>query len=414
MGNNPSSVLIIGFTWPEPKTTAAGHRMMQLIKCFIAQNYSVTFATTASKTDYSENLRKLGIKTESILLNDSSFDTFIKEEGPNVVVFDRFMVEEQFGWRVAEFCPNAVRILNTEDLHSLRDARKFCFTKGEGFTYEKWLKTDMAKREMASVYRSDLTLLISDYEEALLQDVLRIDKNLLVHLPFMLDIIEESTALNWPSFIERKDFITFGNGKHAPNLDSLHYLKKDIWPLIRQQIPDATLHIYGAYLPQQILEMNNSKEGFMVHGWASDIKNEIQKARVVLAPLRFGAGIKGKLIDAMLNGTPSVTTGIGAEGMHGDLPWNGHVEDSPDEFAKAAIDIYLDKGQWQKAQQNGIEIINRVYDKTSLGNKFINRLEEIQNRLNEHRTSNFLGAILMHHTVASTKYLSKYIEEKNK
>ena len=113
-------LLIIGTVWPEPRSSAAGARMMQLIQFFKKEGAEITFACSASNLEYSENLDRLDIKTKQIKINDSGFDTFIKELKPSVVLFDRFMTEEQFGWRVAEHCPDALRILDTEDLHSLR------------------------------------------------------------------------------------------------------------------------------------------------------------------------------------------------------------------------------------------------------------------------------------------------------
>lgn len=112
--------------------------------------------------------------------------------------------------------------------------------------------------------------------------------------------------------------------------------------LIKKQVPEAVLNIYGAYASQKVLQLNNIKEGFLIKG-AENANEVVLKARVVLAPLRFGAGIKGKLLEAMQCGTPSVTTSIGAESMHADLSWNGFIEDNPDAFAKKAVELYHNK-----------------------------------------------------------------------
>jgi hypothetical protein len=113
-------------------------------------------------------------------------------------------------------------------------------------------------------------------------------------------------------------------------------------------------------------------------------------------------------------GTPSVTTAIGAEGMHDQLNWNGFIEDEPTSFAKAAIELYTNETIWQQCQENGRQIVNTIYCKETLGREFINRLLTLQDTLQEKRLKNFMGSILMHHTLASTKYLSKWIEAKNK
>src|SRR5690606_22494590 len=126
-------LLIIGFVWPEPKSSAAGSRMMQLINAFQSFGYDITFASACAKTDNAFDLKTLNVQTETIQLNHSSFDDFIKQLQPDVVLFDRFMTEEQFGWRVAEHCPTAMRILDTEDLHGLRKGRQQAFKDGKPF-----------------------------------------------------------------------------------------------------------------------------------------------------------------------------------------------------------------------------------------------------------------------------------------
>jgi len=140
----------------------------------------------------------------------------------------------------------------------------------------------------------------------------------------------------------------------------------------------------------------------------------MQNARVCLAPLRFGAGIKGKLIDAMRCQTPSVTTQIGAEGMHDGLEWNGFVEDDPKVFAEAAIELYSNENVWNEASKQGRFLIENSYQSNEKALGFLTRINELIETRNEHRNQNFIGAMLMHHTLQSTKYLSKWIQEKNR
>lgn len=406
-------LLVIGHTWPESKTTAAGNRMMQLLTMFSARQYSISFCSTALKAKYSDSLAELGITEVEIKLNHSSFDELVKELNPDMVLFDRFMVEEQFGWRVSEVAPDAVRILNTEDLHSLRDYRQNCHKKAVSFTIADWLDQDKTKREIASIYRSDLTLLVSSFEMELLQKEVRIDSRLLMHLPFLLNEIDILQSDSWPSFDARTDFITFGNGKHAPNVDSIIHLKKTIWPLIRKQLPKTNLHIYGAYLPESVVQLHNEKEGFLVHGWVDDLATEVKKARVVLAPLRFGAGIKGKLSLAMQCGTPNVTTELGAEGMADSMHWAGEIANDPKDFARLAVELYSDESTWSKMQAQGIQIINSLYAKDKLQTPFFERLVGLKKELRTHRNKNYIGALLQHQQMAATKYMGKWIEEKN-
>jgi glycosyltransferase involved in cell wall biosynthesis len=411
--NQIQTLLIIGFVWPEPNSSAAGGRMLQLIAQFQQQGYAITFASPAMDSDYMVDLASLNVDKKSIALNCSSFDAFVKELNPTVVLFDRFMIEEQFGWRVAENCPDALRILDTEDLHCLRLARQKAFKAHRDFAIADTLKEEVAKREIASILRCDLSLMISEFEMELLKTTFKIDEKLFYYLPFLLEPISEKTFDKLSSFEERNDFIFIGNFLHEPNWNAVQYLKETIWPLLRKQLPDANLNIYGAYPSQKVMQLHQPKEGFHIKGRAVDANEVVQNARIVLAPLRFGAGIKGKLIEAMQCGTPSITTTIGAESMQGNLPWNGFVTDDADEFTKTAIQLYQDKKLWTTAQQNGIAIINQRYSKERFENDFALKVQFLRSNLPQHRLDNFFGALLQHHTLTSTKYMSRWIEAKN-
>lgn len=412
--NQVKILLIIGFVWPEPNSSAAGGRMIQLISLFKEEGYKVTFASPAVDSVYMVDLGALDVSKKSILLNSSNFDVFIKELNPSVVLFDRFMMEEQFGWRVTENCPDALRILDTEDLHCLRLARQKAFKAQRQFELVDVLKEDVAKREIASILRCDLSLIISEFEMNLLEDVFKIDNRLLYYIPFLLEPIGELQLKSLPRYGERKDFVFIGNFLHEPNWNAVQYLKETIWPLIRKGFPEAILHIYGAYPSQKVLQLHNVKEGFYIMGRAGDAQEVVRNARVVLAPLRFGAGLKGKLVEAMLCGTPSVTTNIGGEAMFGDLPWNGIIDDDPEIFAKAAVELYRNEDSWLETQLKGVTIVNQRFLKELFSDDFKKTIENLQTSLDDHRLNNFMGAMLQHHTLTSTKYMSRWIEEKNR
>ena len=407
------NLLIIGFVWPEPNSTAAGGRMLQLIEVFQKEGYAITFACAATKTINSFKLETLNIQTFPIELNSPTFDVLIKKLNPDIVMFDRYLTEEQFGWRVSENCPNTLKILDTEDLHFLRNARQLAHKTNTEVSLNL-LINDITKREIASIYRCDLTLIISKFELKLLKKTFNIDKNLLAYVPFLLDKIDYEKFQKYPSFINRNHFITMGNFRHEPNWNAVQYLKSTIWPLIRQKLPKAEMHIYGAYVTEKVLQLNNPKEGFLIKGWAENTEITFTNARVCLVPLQFGAGLKGKLINAMLYGTPSVTSTIGAEAMHKKLPWNGFICDNPTAFTSKSIELYTNQNTWSKAQKNGIEILNKCYIKKKFGKTLIEKINHITLDLQKHRLHNFIGTVLEHHLLKSTKYMSKWIEEKNK
>ncbi len=406
-------VLIIGLVWPEPETTAAGSRMMQLIRIFAAGDFEVHFASSASKTDYSVDFEDWDVSCHLIQLNDSGFNEWIQKLGPEFVVFDRFVTEEQFSWRVREGCSSAVRILDTEDLHFLREARKLALHQNSD-DFKPWLENDIMLRELASVYRSDVSLIISEYEYDLLKGHFNLDEGLMHYLPFLLEDHEIDMRSDLPSFSERSDFMTMGNWHHGPNRDSIWFLRQEVWPRIREKMPDARIHVYGAYSKEKDRALHDPALGFLIEGWAESKIRAFSDHRVCLAPLRYGAGLKGKLIDSMRFGLPSVTTNIGAEGISGYMPWNGFVSDDPEQIARAAFKVYHDKEVWEDCRIIGSQILRARFRQELFKTKLFDRLDTLSCDLEKHRSKNFVGALLWHHTAQSTRYLSKWIEAKNR
>lgn len=404
-----NKLLIISSVWVEPNSSAAGSRMLQLIRFFLSQNYSIEYTSTAAVSEFSFDLAELDITTQFIQLNDSSFDDYLRRINPNLVLFDRFMVEEQFGWRVSNVLPNAIKILDTEDLHCLRKARQEAIKNNTSFDTLDF-NSEIAKREIASIYRSDLSLMVSDYEMYLLQTVFQVPKAILFYLPILI----EKFAPEKQDFQTKQDFVFIGNFYHEPNWDSVLVLKNEIWPKLKELLPNAKLNIYGAYPSQKVLQLHNPKEGFLIHGRAESAEEVIRSAKVLLAPIRFGAGIKGKLLECMEYGTPSVTTSIGAEAMCDNLPWNGFVENDYSEFISKAVLLYSNQEIWEQAVQNGYEIIQQKFLFSIYKSKFLNTLNALQSNLDSHRNANFIGQMLLFHTMRSTEFMSRWIEEKNK
>ena len=422
-----TKVLVIGYVWPEPRSSAAGGYVMQLLGVFLQQGWDVTFSSPAGAGEHQEDLTALGIREVPIELNNSSFDTFVRELAPDIVLFEQFMMEEQFGWRVEKHCPDALRVLGTQDLQSLRHARhqrlkdrlkasdndtdfSELFAPALREEFELMADTDLAKREIAALYRCDLNLMISEVEIELLVNQFKLPRTLLHCCPLMPD----SPPHHFVPFEERAHFLTIGNFRHAPNWDAVLWMKTSLWPLIRQQLPGAQLHIYGAYTPPKATALHNPAQGFHVLNWAEDALEVMSHARICMAPLRFGAGIKGKIADAMLCGTPNVTTPVGAEGMHGDLPWAGAIEQSASAIAAAAVHLYQNAEAWHQAQQHGQTLLAQRYLQASHGPALVECIERCRTGLEQHRRNNFTGAMLRHHQHKSTQYMAQWIEAKNR
>lgn len=417
-------ILILGYVWPEPNSSAAGTRIVELIRAFNDAHWQVHFASAASVSEHQADLSTLGVESHSIALNCSSFNDFVRALAPDIVVFDRYITEEQFGWRVAESCPLALRVLDTEDLHSLRLAREVLHKKrqkAEGHSappvsaqgdslYGAMLAQGDILREVAAILRSDISLIISDREMSLLQDAFYVPDYLLYHLPFMLPPAEATT----PTFSERRGFISIGNFRHAPNWDAVLWLKHILWPAIRTRLPAAELAVCGAYPPPKATALHNKREGFLINGWVKDARHSLQQHRVCLAPLRFGAGIKGKLVDAMQTRTPSVTTSIGAEGMHGELPWPGEITDNAEAFVEAAVHLHENNNAWQQASERAQPLLHQRYNHKQLASQLTQALAQLHSTLEEHRSRHFLGQLLNHHSLRSSEFMSRWIEAKSR
>ncbi|NER11268.1 Glycosyltransferase involved in cell wall bisynthesis [Muriicola jejuensis] len=413
--HNPR-LLLIGLNWPDPTATAAGVRMLQLISLFKSGGYQITFSSAAALPTGGEFPEIPGVNFSRIRLNHDSFDAFISELDPGIVIFDRFLTEEYFGWRVARILPRAIRIVDTEDLHSLRQARKVALDNGVDFTPSLWKTLEITKRELASLFRCDLSLIISRAEMDWLKEHVPSLTPQLFYLPFIFeeaDLVEESDRL---PFEDRKDFVFIGSGRHLPNTDAISYLKKVVWPLIRKKLPDACVHIYGASLPRKVTDLRAPEDNFFVKGWIPDVSTVLRTARVNLMPLRFGAGLKGKMFEAIHCGTPSAMTSIAAEGtVLADK--KEYVADDPHLFASLAVSLYREKKLWEDLQRRGDDMLRNDFCCTAFEEELMNQLDVLTHQLDEIRENNLLGSMLLHHTMASSKYLSKWIglkEEQSK
>jgi len=162
------------------------------------------------------------------------------------------------------------------------------------------------------------------------------------------------------------------------------------------------------------------KRDSFIKGRADDALVTLGQYRVNLAPLRFGAGIKGKIADGWLSGTPCISTAIGQEGMalnesknNALSSWGGLIAETPEEIAQSAIQLYQDKTLWQTSQQHGEQIIKQQFNESQHTLAFINTIKQLMNNLSAHRKNNFYGQILRHNLYRSQYFMSKWIEEKN-
>ncbi len=415
-------LLFIGHLWPEPTSSAAGYRTLALLDALSKDKteqgnayWQLYFASAAEQTEFAYDLNSMTISSHAIKLNDASFDQFIQKLAPDIVIYDRFISEEQYAPRVHEHCPDAIHILDTQDLHFLRRARQAAVKNQQPIN----LYTDDSIREIAAILRCDLSLIISRYEMRLLIEQFNIPAQILHYCPFMFDTSgNKESSKNIKKFTQRAHFMMIGNFLHPPNWDAVLWTYQQLWPKIHQQLPDAQLHIYGAYPSAKVWQLHQPNKGFYIKGRAENALNTLADYRVNLAPLRFGAGIKGKIADGFMSRTPCVTTTIGYEGMYENKQsaWGGLISDSindTEQFISLAVNLYSSQTLWQQCSEQAYALIPKLFSQKQHSSHFLERIHHLVRHINEHRKTHFISQILHHNAYRSQYYMSKWIEAKN-
>jgi glycosyltransferase involved in cell wall biosynthesis len=163
--------------------------------------------------------------------------------------------------------------------------------------------------------------------------------------------IHPSRSKEIPPFEGRRDILFIGGFEHTPNVDAMLWFTAEIMPRILAELPDARLHIVGSKMPDQIAAL--ASENVITHGYVADVEPLFASCLLSVAPLRWGAGVKGKTNQSMSYGVPVVSTSVGAEGMHLVHNENVLIADEPADFAAEVVRLYRDAALWRKLSRNG-------------------------------------------------------------
>jgi hypothetical protein len=404
--------------WPIQEVSAGCTRTLQLLDIAQKAGYKNYLLSACQDNQTEKLLTEQGYACHHIEPNSDTFDELIKSLSPEIVIFDRFIMEEQFSWRVRQISPHTIRILDTIDLHFLRRARERTARKDShavilDIPQEEELSEDTL-RELASIYRSDYTLIVSSSEYDLLTQRYHLPEAKLVRCGLGCSVRNYDAT-----FEEREHLVFVGNFYHAPNRDAFRILHEYLWPRIRKRLvacnmPTCELHLYGAFPQDHHTQISSHRTGIHVRGQAAQISEVMQFARVNLAPLRFGAGLKGKILDGWSFGVPAITTTIGAEGMHGELPFGGSISNDWEHFIEQVVSHYTDKELWSKSQRDGLAILKLLHTIEQVSSTFLGVLSLSQEEVISKRREQVTGEILWHHQFKSTEYMSRWISEKQK
>ncbi len=345
-------ILVVDANTPRPDHDAGSLLKFYHLRLLQSLGYKVTFVPDNLLHDgeYTRDLQRLGIEC-------------LYE--PHCVSVDQFIAARATEFQIAMLCrpyvairhmdhlkkaaPGLRIVYDTVDLHYLRERRQAAVENNP-------LIAERAERtradELKLIRESDATIVVSPVEKELLaQDAPRAN----VHV-VQLVIPEEPEG---PGFGERRDILFIGGYQHNPNVEAVLYFCREVLPALRQRIPDLRFLILGSRPPAEIQEL--ACDHIQVLGFQKDLTPYFNACRLMVAPLRFGAGIKGKLGTSFSFGLPVVATSIAAEGMYLTDGRDVLIGDDAKSFAEAVVRAYTDPELWQRLAQGGRQVVRERF-----------------------------------------------------
>jgi glycosyltransferase involved in cell wall biosynthesis len=359
-------VLVIDRFLPTYDKDSGSLRMYSFLGILSELGYRITFLPDDLKKiePYASGLRDMGVE---LIYGDVDVEAYLKERGRDFAFVILSRPEQTFKYipLVRAYAANSTIIYDTVDLHWVRFERAASVTGKE----EPLLASRHFKQvELFNASCSDITFTITEDErELLLKEIpqLRVE---------IMPNIHEVMKLNKP-FKKRKDIMFIGGFFHQPNEDAVYYFIQEIFPIIKKKVKDMRFFVVGSDPSSAILELNS--EDIIVTGYVEDVRPYFENCRVFVSPLRYGAGMKGKIGQSMAYGLPVVTTTIGAEGIGLIDNENALISDDPKGFAEATIRLYTDEKLWYKISKKSVKHIERNYSKKA----FSRRIERLFNEI---------------------------------
>jgi GT2 family glycosyltransferase/glycosyltransferase involved in cell wall biosynthesis len=336
---------------PTPDQDAGSNAALEHMRALLDLGYKVTFlaADNMAKIDpYTAHLQKIGIECLYYPFFWSVEEVFRKAaHRPDLVYLHRFSNATRYATMVRRYFPDARIVYSVADLHFLRMERQAELEPG---TISVAQLAQQRHSEMAAIESVDCVIVHSPVEAALLREV---DPSLNVK-------VVQWTVRPRPTmrpFAERSGAAFVGRFDHPPNADAVHYLVSDILPLLREHAPDCMTYIVGSHAPAEI--MNLQVPGVTTVGFVPVLADVLHKLRCTVVPLRYGAGIKGKVLESLAHGLPCVMSEVAAEGLElpADLAWL--VARSPAEFAEKLARMQKDAAFNRRLSEAGLAYIEQ-------------------------------------------------------
>jgi len=346
-------VLIIDATTPTPDQDSGSLRMVNLMRVLRAEGVAVSFFADnrAFVERYTGELQQLGVE---VLWHPFLADVpgWFAEHGRHfdLVVLSRHYIATQYVDLVRLHAPQARLVFDTVDLHYLREQREAELSGREDLRRQA---AQTREKELDLIRRSDITLVVSPVEQALLATEApgaRVD---------ILSNVHEVFGCRKP-FEQRHDIVFMGGYQHTPNVDAVLWFADEVLPLIRAEAPEITFHVVGSKATDEVRALGE-RPGIMFQGFVPDIEPFMDNCRLAVAPLRYGAGVKGKVNMSMSYGQPVVATPIAIEGMHAEPGVDVLVAESAQDFAAEVLRAYRDRELWQQLSAGGLANVERHF-----------------------------------------------------
>jgi GT2 family glycosyltransferase len=337
-------MLFIDHYVPTYDKDAGSVRMYEYLKIFIGLGFKIVFwpDNLAKMEPYTGELQRMGIE---VIYGYNNFNKYIDDVGKyfDVAYLSRAHIAIKYINKIKK-CTIAKIIYDSHDLAFLREKRRAEVENNSKLREEI---QNIKQREFNLAKMSDAMIVVSPFEkEIMLQE----DRSLMVyHLPH----VHPLGTVSMNGFAGRKDIMFIGGFVHPPNEDGVCWFVQEILPRIMREIPDIRLYIIGSYPTKKVKSL--SSENVIVTGYVHDVSHYFQTTRVCVAPIRYGAGVKGKIIHSMSYGVPVVTTTIGAEGLGLENGANAFISDSVEAFAEKVLQLYRDAETWSRISKNSFE-----------------------------------------------------------
>ncbi|BFG74349.1 hypothetical protein PTKU46_23820 [Paraburkholderia terrae] len=366
----PKIVIVDAFV-PKPDQDSGSTDVFWYMRIFHAFGYQVSFIAAFEeepKESYADALRRWGVRVQYARGLESLNDLVINEaKDAQVVLVQRVIVARHVIEPLRAAAPGVKVVFGTVDLHYLREERAAIHERSaEALDYALLLR----REEIRAVSLSNATIVVSRLENDILKGLLQ-DAN--VHrIP-----IPRLPARSKKTFGERAGVVFIGGFAHRPNLDAVNFLVKEIWPLVRERMPNATLCVAGSNVTAEVQSLNSPSNGVKILGYVENLEEVFDAARISVAPLRFGAGIKGKVVSSLLHGLPCVLSKVASEGMgliDGEQVLEG---ESAAEIADAIVRLHEDPELWARIADAGFAAAIEEYSVESVAGKLSSLLDSI-------------------------------------